>query len=142
MFIKVIDVVSIIVEDLNFDVVGVSDYFFQIFFVVFEGGFGFMVVFKNFFFEFFFGKDWVYVVVFIVLGGFEYQWVVDFSSFFVNGVYIVIKNFGCWNNWNVCCNGNFVCVGFIVQFVYGFGFGINKGDFVCNIGVNKFGVFR
>lgn len=121
--------------------VGVQDYFFQIVFVIVEGGFGFVMVFVDFFGQFFGVLDWVYVVFVVVLVGFQYQGIVDFGGFMFDGVYVIVQYFGCGDDWDVCFDGYVLGVGFVVKCVYCVGGGVDEGDFGSYVGIDEIGVF-
>lgn len=110
----------IVIQDLDFYVMGMLNQFFQIDFVFVECCFGFVFGCQYFFFKCFFIWNDVYVMVIVVLGCFQYYWVVDFQCKFFDFVEVIGQWVGCWYYWNVGFNCQILGSYFVVEVVYGF----------------------
>lgn len=136
-------VILIICQYLNFNVVWVFQVFFYVDYVVVESCFGFCFGYGDGLCQFSVVMYNVYIVIVVVVGGFDDYWIVDVFGMGVVSVYVVVQwVIRIWNGWNVSFfyggDGGY----FVVYQVDSVGFWVDEDEIGMFNLFSKISVFR
>lgn len=141
LFGKVDDFVFLVISNLEFDMMGFFDEFFDVDVIVVKCCFCFLMGMVLVRFKFFFFLDNLYFFIVIVGSSFQDDWIVDIFSDFEVGFGIFDQFIGVGDDWDFCFDYGFFGCDFVFYFVDLCRGGLNKFDIVFGVNFGKISIF-